>query len=96
MSRQPLSMWVSWPREIVGGQRGVGGAQQPLAVQVLLPLDRGVVDAQQPRLCATQVAAQPGLARSEPTSSSRRRTEDAPLPAAAGLLAEFDVSITRP
>jgi hypothetical protein len=34
--------------EIVGGQREVGGAHQPLAVQVLLPLDRRVVDAEQP------------------------------------------------
>jgi hypothetical protein len=33
--------------EIIGGQRGVGGAQQPLAVQVRLALDRAVVDAQQ-------------------------------------------------
>ena len=47
--------------EIVGGQRGVGGAQQPLAVQVGLPLDRGVVDAQQPGGGAAQVAAQAGL-----------------------------------
>ena len=30
--------------EIVGGERGVGGTQQPLAVQVRLALDRGVAD----------------------------------------------------
>ena len=34
--------------EVVGGQGGVGGAQQPLAVQVRLALDRGRVDAEQP------------------------------------------------
>ena len=47
--------------QVVGGEGEVGGAQQPLAVQVGLPLDRGVVDPQQPGLGAAQVAAQPRL-----------------------------------
>jgi hypothetical protein len=47
--------------QIVGGQCGVGGAQQPLAVEVGLALDRGLVDPEQPGFRAPQVAAQPGL-----------------------------------
>jgi hypothetical protein len=47
--------------QVVGGEGEVGGAQQPLAVQVGLPLDRAVVDPQQPGGGAAQVAAQPGL-----------------------------------
>ena len=47
--------------EVVGGEGEVGGAQQPLAVQVGLAFDGGLVDAQQPGLGAAQVAAQPRL-----------------------------------
>jgi hypothetical protein len=47
--------------EIIRGECRVGGAQQPLAVQVRLPLGGAVVDPQQPGGGAAQVAAQPGL-----------------------------------
>jgi len=47
--------------EIVGGERGVGGTQQPLTVQVRLAFDRGLVDPEQPGRGAPQVAAQPRL-----------------------------------
>jgi len=47
--------------EIVRGEGEVGGPQQPLAVQVLFSLDRGVVDTQQPGGGAAQVAAQTRL-----------------------------------
>jgi len=44
----------------------VGGAQQPLAVQVRLAFRCGSVDAQQPGRGSTQVAAQPGLVLQAP------------------------------
>ncbi len=47
--------------EVVGGQRVIGGAQQPLAVEVGFPLGGGGVDAQQSRGGAAQAATQPGL-----------------------------------
>ena len=48
-------------RDVLGGQRGVGGAEQVLAVQVLLGLDRGGVGAEQPAGGDAQVPVQPGL-----------------------------------
>ena len=52
--------------QVVWGQGGVGGTQQPLAVQVRLPFDRGLVDAEQPGVGAPQVAAQAGLGLEAP------------------------------
>ncbi len=43
--------------QVVGGQGGIGSAEQPLAVQVGLALDRGRVDAQEPTVGAAQVTA---------------------------------------
>jgi hypothetical protein len=47
--------------EVFGSEGGVGGAQQPFAVQVGLAFDRGRVDAKQPAVGAAQVTPQPGL-----------------------------------
>ena len=46
--------------DVLGGQRGVGGAEQVLAVQVLLGLDLGGVGAQQTARGDPQVAVQAG------------------------------------
>jgi len=53
--------------QVLAGQRLVGGAQQPLAVQVGLPGGGAAVDAQQPGLGAAQEPAQPrfGLQRAD-------------------------------
>ncbi len=56
-SRSTCSRLLVGRGQIVLGEGGVGGAQQPLAVQVLLALDRRSVDAQQPADGAAQVAA---------------------------------------
>ena len=50
-------------RDVLGGQLGVGGAQQVLAVEVLLGLDRGGVDPQQAAGGDAQVAVQARLGR---------------------------------
>jgi hypothetical protein len=47
--------------QVVRCEGGVAGAQQPLAVQMMVALHRGGVDAQQLAGGAAQVAAQPGL-----------------------------------
>lgn len=47
--------------QVLGGQRRVGGAQQPRAVVVGFAVRGGAVDAQQPSLGAPQQPAQPGL-----------------------------------
>jgi hypothetical protein len=47
--------------QVIGGERLVVGAQQPLAVQARFPLDGTAVDAQQPALGAAQEPAQPRL-----------------------------------
>jgi len=52
--------------EVLGGQGDIGGAQQPLAVQVLLAFDRSRIDAEQPTAGAAQVAPQPGLGLQRP------------------------------
>lgn len=52
MSRQIFDgeeLWVG-RGEVLGRQGGVGGPQQPRAVEVGLGRDRGVVDPQQSRL----------------------------------------------
>ena len=56
--------------QVLAGQGQVGGAQQPLAVQVGLCLDGGSIDAQQPS--AAQVAAQPGLGLERPNEPQAR------------------------
>jgi hypothetical protein len=58
-------------RDVLGGQLGVGAAEQVLAVQVLLGLDLGGVGAQQPAGGVAQYRFRPGLVEMTPRSSAR-------------------------
>jgi hypothetical protein len=48
-------------RDLLGGEIGVGGGKQVLAVQAFLGRDPAAVDQQPPRLRLTQVAGEAGV-----------------------------------
>src|SRR5262249_38057828 len=52
--------------DVLSAEVGVGGAEQVLAVQLGFPLDRRLVDAQQPAAGEAQVAVEPGLGGDDP------------------------------
>src|SRR5680860_1447637 len=82
--------------EVVGGQGDIGGAEQPLAVQVGLAFGGGGVDAQQPGLGPAQVATQPRLVLQRtdelraPARGPRIRTVDQPLQVAGQVRPDGD------
>ena len=63
MSRQPRSTRgaAGSQGDVLGGHLGIGGAQEVLAVEVLLGFGLGGVDAEQAAGSNAQVAVQPGL-----------------------------------
>ena len=83
MSRQPLDFQQLFVSEgdVLGGQARVAGAQQVLAVEVLLRLDGPGIDAEQPARRDTQIPVQAGLVEITTRSSARFTAVSLSLPA---------------